>query len=344
MIVQIGPYPPPIGGRSIYVKRLKDILDKNNINNEVWTNSNISSINGVKKYRNREILFRFLKNKKDIDIIHMNQAGRINYIYFGMLNLFFGKKITKIITMHSDCRGIFKGFWGKVLKFALNTNDYIICVKKGDKELLEANGVNVKIIEENAYLNPIINIESLPIDIETFIENKDFIISGNASSLDSLYSIEELINMMYLLKKNYKSIGLVFLIPQITDKKELDRLEKIIKDKNLKGEILLYYKSKIDFSSLILKSNLTIRPTKRDGYGISIAESISLNVPVLASDACERAEGTILFQNYNYDDMLEKTKNIIDNYNYYLKKVKEVSIKDASETILNLYQHKIIKR
>ncbi|MDU1055297.1 glycosyltransferase [Clostridium baratii] len=341
MIIQIGPYPPPIGGISIYIKRLKEILDKLNIENEVWTNTYVKEKYGVKVYRNREILFKVLNYKKNIDIIHINQAGRKNKIYFGILNLFFGKKIRKIITMHGDCTGLFDGFLGEIAKYTLNTFDVIICVKKGDKDLLQKNGIRTCIIEENAYINPI-KFEKLPNKIEEFILKKDFIISSNASSLDNLYSIEEIIIMVYKLKKIYfnKNIGLVFLIPQIDDIKEFKRLNDVIKKLNLQDDILLYSEEKVEFSSLILKSDLTIRATKEDGYGVSIPESISLNTPVLASDACKRAEGTVLFKNYDYDDMLEKTKNIIDNYDYYLRKVKEIKIKDASETILNLYKNK----
>ena len=51
MIVQIGPYPPPIGGVSMHIKRMKERLDSNRIQNEVWDISrvkkNISNIKNI---------------------------------------------------------------------------------------------------------------------------------------------------------------------------------------------------------------------------------------------------------------------------------------------------------
>lgn len=47
---------------------------------------------------------------------------------------------------------------------------------------------------------------------------------------------------------------------------------------------------------LIARSDVFLRPTTHDGDSISVREALALGVPCVASDVCERPEGTRLFQ------------------------------------------------
>ena len=77
----------------------------------------------------------------------------------------------------------------------------------------------------------------------------------------------------------------------------------------------------------ILKSvDCFVRPTSTDSYGISVAEAINVGVPSIASDVCEREEGTIIFKSRDIDDFCKKLQKIKKNNkvktnsrNYYLK-------------------------
>lgn len=57
---------------------------------------------------------------------------------------------------------------------------------------------------------------------------------------------------------------------------------------------------------LFKQSDLMIRPTYSDCYGISIAESLYFDSPAIASAVCDRPEGTVLFKNRDTDDLYKK--------------------------------------
>ena len=49
------------------------------------------------------------------------------------------------------------------------------------------------------------------------------------------------------------------------------------------------------FNYVLGHSNLYVRPTLKDSFGIACADAISFGVPVVASDVCQRANGVIKF-------------------------------------------------
>ena len=56
----------------------------------------------------------------------------------------------------------------------------------------------------------------------------------------------------------------------------------------------------------LAKADLYLRCTLSDTFGASVAESLSLQVPVVASDVCERPSGTIIFKMDDFQDLLRK--------------------------------------
>jgi glycosyltransferase involved in cell wall biosynthesis len=56
-----------------------------------------------------------------------------------------------------------------------------------------------------------------------------------------------------------------------------------------------------------------IRPTYNENFGISVAEALYCQVPVVASNVCMRPRGTILYQAANLPDLVSKTTQILQN-------------------------------
>lgn len=339
MIVQVGAFPPPIGGISIFIKRTKDLLDKMDIDNEVWSNlTNEYNINNVKSVKLKTLPFYYIKNRKKIDVIHINLTGTKEKIFVSYLNFILKKNCKKLISIHGNVNDLLKDKkrCKKLIK-ALNRFDNIICVKTGDKNILKEMGVYTNIIEMNAFIKPI-NYCELPIEINEFIDKKDLIISSNASSVNEIYGIKDCVKLILDLKLKLKNkkIGLVLLIPQVDDYVKLNEIIKYIKINKLEDEILIYTGT-IDFCSVIVKSNLVVRATKIDGYGVSLAEAISLNIPALASNVCQRPKGTEIYNVNNYDEFLEKAYDILENNDKYINYIKNIEIEDCFYKLKNLY-------
>lgn len=347
MIVQVGPYPEPIGGISIYIKRMKRFLDDNGIKNEVWDISGISkNVNGVKNKRLRHIPLSHFFNK-EIELIHYNICGNQPKKFIGLFNEFLLKNRKKILTIHGDCRGLFNEDDKYIIK-ALNTFNVIICVKSGDKEYLDNEGINTKIYEIPAFVlpQPIID-DKIPIEVNNFISQHKFIITANASSIRfyngyDLYGIDMCIELMIDLKKkfNNREIGFIFCLPDINDTKYFEKMEKMIRQNDIK-EDFLFVNKKTELYPIIKKSHLFIRPTITDGDALSIRESIKYNVPVITSDVVKRPEGTILFKTRDLEDLFNKTNEVICNYNMHKRKIKNIEIKDNAVKILEIYKEVI---
>lgn len=349
MIVQVGPYPQPIGGVSIYIKRMKSYMDLLGIENEVWDLSNINKdIKGVTNIRFRYIPFKYLF-RKDINLIHYNISDISYKNYIGIFNRLLFKKRKKILTIHGESKDLFTHkrllmHNHNIMVRSLNSFDVIICVKSGDKEFLCSKGITKPIYEVPAFIYPTERdvMGPIPEYILDFIRSKNFIISANASLIQfydnkDLYGIDMCINLMEKLNENKENVGLVFCLPDINNTLYYDELKKLIIDKGIENNFL-FVNEKMELCPIIKKSHLFIRPTNNDGYGVSIAEAIYYGVPAIASDVCERPEGTILFRSRDMDDLYNKTKDVIDNYDSAKEKLKTISFEDNAAKLLKIYE------
>jgi glycosyltransferase involved in cell wall biosynthesis len=343
MIVQVGPYPEPIGGVSIYIKRMKQYLDLKGIVNEVWDLSSVNKdIQGVTNIRFRDVPFKYLF-RKDINLIHYNICG-INYkLYIGLFNKLFFRRRKKILTIHGESKDLFNITTGLIIK-SLNSFDAIICVKSGDKEYLCTKGINKPIYEIPAFIFPVADDETgaIPQYILDFINSKNFIICANASSIQfydnkDLYGIDMCIDLTEKLKKSGWDVGMVFCIPQINNTQYFNKLKNIIKDKKIESKFL-FVNEKMELYPIIKRSNLFLRPTNNDGYGVSIAEAIYSNIPAIASDVCVRPQGSIVFKSRDMEDLYNKTVNVIENYEMFKEKLKNIKFEDNAKKILKIYE------
>ena len=55
------------------------------------------------------------------------------------------------------------------------------------------------------------------------------------------------------------------------------------------------------FQSILASSDIYVRPTEKDSYGVAVVEALNLGLTVLASDACERVLGVHTFNRYDMD-------------------------------------------
>ena len=348
MIVQVGPYPEPIGGVSIYIKRMKLYMDSLNILNEVWNLSNKNkNIKNVTNIRFRYVPFKYLF-RKNIKLIHYNIPGISYKIYIGLFNKLFFKKRKKVLTIHGDSKDLFKHKWVFVsnqfiMKKSLNSFDTIICTKSGDKKYLLTKGINRPIYELPAFIFPFEDENSIiPKYVLDFIKGKSFIISANASLIQfynnqDLYGIDMCVELIEKLNKDRENVGMIFCIPCINNTQYFNMIKKIIIDKKLKNDFL-FVNEKMELYPIIKRSQLFIRPTNTDGDAVSIREALHFKIPVVASDVCVRPKGTLLFKTRDINDLYNKTSYVIRNYELVKEKLKEINSEDNAGKLLEIYR------
>jgi glycosyltransferase involved in cell wall biosynthesis len=87
--------------------------------------------------------------------------------------------------------------------------------------------------------------------------------------------------------------------------------KKNFKTKN--NNEMLFVGNYIDFSSLIKRSNVVVRPTRSDGDALTVRESLHFDTPIIASDCSVRPKGTILFNTGDEKDLMNKIYSVYQN-------------------------------
>lgn len=312
-ILIIGPIAPPIGGVSIHISRLADLIKKD------FELDFIDESREIKKnyFNLRSLHFlRYFTKIKNSNLLYIHSGKNILRIFHLLAGKIFGKKI--ILTIHSFKTGTSKIiclFNGKIYKLA-NT---IIVVNSEIKERLSLP--EKKTIVKEAFIPPNIQEEpELPKNIQEIIsqnkkkENK--IICANASRLEfhnnqDLYGLDQCLEVAERLFKKKIKFYFIFVVSSI--EKNSDKFYKYksqINERHLQSNFLLT-NEKLSFVKLMEQADIVVRPTNTDGDSITIREAVFFKKPVLASNIVKRPEGVHLFRTRDIDDFEKKITKLI---------------------------------
>jgi len=113
------------------------------------------------------------------------------------------------------------------------------------------------------------------------------------------------------LKKDFPDIGFIFVLADEQRNEKYINTMKELSSKLYIENNFYFLTGQKEMWPLFKESDLMVRPTYSDGYGISIAEALYFNSHAIASKVCDRPEGTILFENRNVEDLYEKSLLIL---------------------------------
>lgn len=313
--IHIGPFPPPVGGISVYLYRLSKIERNSHF-------IDIKQFKNHKKFRIWIIKQIFSFKKKNF-IYHSHSLNfRLYFFILSYLSIHSFSLVIHGISLINQYEQS-NGFLKFMIKQMLNKAKFIQVINPDYKKFIRNIGVkNKSIIVKNAFLPPPAEEESTIIksyenELKKFLENKHPILVANAYSLvfynnTDLYGLDLCVDLVKLLKKDYPELGFIFALAD--EKGNISYLTKM-KEKitNLKINYNFYFMTgHKELWPIFKRVDLMIRPTFIDGYGVSVAEALYFNCPAIASNVCQRPEGTILFKNRDLEDLYEKCKNILN--------------------------------
>lgn len=313
----IGPYPPPLGGVSVYIYRSKKRLESMGVEAEVIDFSRMSRYEKIKFL----LITSFLS--PSYHTFHLD-----GFKFPLMLMLIFRPFKSHIILHHHSIRRLdnLSRIQKWIARIFVKKIDECIMVGAHLKDGYVKNNLQLpkKITIQSPFVPPPMEDEQKIMDTYSY-ETKKFIaqanplIVGNASVITfhngfDLYGLDISIKMVDKLKEKYKDIGLIFALAEIGDEGYFNEIKKEIKLSGLENNIHFITGQK-ELWPLFKHANLMVRPTYSDGYGISIEEALYLECPAVASDVCKRPEGTVLFKNRNLDDFITKVENSIGQMN-----------------------------
>jgi len=228
-------------------------------------------------------------------------------------------KSQKLVMIHSE-RFIYRLNWvsRKLTGLILGCYDQLILVSEAQKQeigaRIELTGVKHVAIE-SPFLPPDFStklaiLSKMPSSLNDFIQNHAPVISCIVTrKIDwqgqDLYGADLALGSFRRLKQDYSRAGLILVIG---DKSGYEDLSENLKE-NPGVYLLVGWEQEV--WPLIGETDLLIRPTRSDSFGISIMEALSLGVPVVASDVCVRPNGAILFKNGDEHDLYMKIKLVL---------------------------------
>jgi len=358
----IGPYPPPIGGISMHVQRLKERLERAGIQFTIYdlgTPKKEQEKNVVPVEKTKTWLLSLLFHACDQKIIHLNVGSSWPLrVYFGLILCPFKRK-KYIVTWHGNditwpyavsclrkpASGVKARFITWLVINSFKHADFVICVNPKGRDLLVSKGIKPDRVDViPTFIPPIVkeeDIAEIPKGVWDFIDSHNPVISANAFKISfynnqDLYGIDMCIDLCANLKRYYPKIGFVFCLPDIGDYEYFNKMKQRIAEKGIENNFL-FITRQYQFYPFLMKSDVFVRPTNTDGDAVSLREALYFKIPSVASDAVPRPEGTIVFKSRDVNDFTLKVKDVLDNYQEHKKRMEEVELENNAKRLIEVY-------
>lgn len=297
----VGPYPPPYGGISIHIYRIKMILDESCISYRIYNHGYVSADH---VHSTSKSLFwyagYFFKEKGKL--IHFHQFFTFHYFYYFFVSLFTKSKL--IITVHEEKMLYQNSLVRFVILVLLKNTRYHLLITVSKKLSAYWDKQNISNLWLPAYAPPFLKgYKKLELD-----DRREFFMYS-VWKLEPLigakiYNVEMAFKFLQLVKAKYK---MLFLIGSKEESSE-EYLKRLIDKYHLEDSVFVFFeKQLVDY---LPNCKFILRTNNEDGYGVSLQEALDLNVPAIATDVCERPKGTILFKKNDIGDLLYKVDNM----------------------------------
>lgn len=283
----IGRMPPPIGGVTVHVKRLKQSLRRTGLHFDFCDPGSTSL---------PEIL-RNIATHHTIHIHFSNPAAQVLLAVFCRLTF---KKL--IITYHGRW-----GRYGPLANWAVKLSAYLahVPIVQERASMTQALGCNARARQVSTYI-PDPETIPLPHQLQRTIESRrscyqaTFCTNAWNVTFDKngheIYGISEMIARF----ANYPEYQLLISDPSGNYRSYIENSTPHIPIN------MLFISELHDFKSILLLSDAFIRNTTTDGVSLSIHEARDLGIPILASAAVERPPFCSIFPDFSKADLKEK--------------------------------------
>lgn len=343
-LLQISSYPPPHAGWGVRVRYLKKGLEEKGYQClvlNVGKSRKIKNDEYICVYNFPDYVFKVLKYSLMGFRIHAHMNGDspkgfILSLTAGVIGLFSGKKL--ILTFHAgpiqrffpieQSRILFPVFY---LIFLLAKK--IICNNQAVKERIQEYGVpDSKIFPIPAFSQQYLryNPVSLPDDLDRFFGD-NYPVIFSYIRLRNEFDLETLLSGIQILSRGNPKFGVIICgttgsIDEDAKLKFYSSLKSLYIEKSV---YLVDDLSHDGFLTVLKRSALYLRTPQKDGVASSVLESLSLQVPVVASENGSRPQGVITYQAGDPEDLAEKVNWLMNNYSEVKKNIYPPKIEDT---------------
>ena len=315
-VLIFGPVPPPAGGISIHIARLKHLI-QNDFSIDFIDESCVIKQDyfSIKSFNP----FIYLKKISSADILFIQTGGSHLRKFHILIGKLFLKKI--IVTVHGYSKVkklpflLIDSLFFQLCNKIILVNPYIF------KRLYLSRS---KCVFQHAFIPPIMLEEiDLPYYINDWFDlskqKRNIILCANASRLnifekEDLYGLDMCIEVTKRLVSNGYSVSCIYTVSSLENCDELFlKYQQSIIELNLQENFLLL-NGIFSFPKIIDNADIVLRPTNADGDAITIREALFLGKSILASDIVQRPQGTLLFKTRDHDDFYLQLSSLLNGF------------------------------
>lgn len=303
----VGPFPPPVGGNSVHVKRLRDLLgDEFEVRVlDPYGASDLPDQGNVVRFgppgiiagcRLAQALFG-----SNPELVHIHISAMNRFLLIApLLLLTTTRSRVRVVSIHSgtfsqslSASPTYRQFFAKLV---LDRFDRIVTVNHEQRNLLERflrPGVSKKIETIPAFIpehraKPSARVREL---VNKLPSRKHTVITSG--SVDPIYGLESVAQACGPLP----SVRLIVCVyGRYSESYNLELKAVCRKFDNI---TVVEGFGEEEFNQLLELSDAFVRATDRDGDSIAVREALGKGLAVVASDAAQRPPGTVL---YRYGD------------------------------------------
>ncbi len=302
--VLIGPFPPPLGGVSVFLSRYARSLRR-----QGHTVEAIDFAKGERRDRWRTLTRLLVAPGRAI--FHLNTYEP--RLMAALLARPFGKRVVfmdhsgrQVRTLSPRRRWLMQRFLDRV--------DECVLVGPHLREHYDAAGLrlpaNTRV--QPAYLPPPAEDEAGIVATYTpetlaFVAQAHPLIIANAFRLRvldgvDLYGFDLCVRLLDRLRATHSAAGLLLALADIGDHEHFEALRAEIRARGLEAHVH-FMTDQRELWPLFARADLFLRPTSSDGDAVSIREALHLGCATVASDVCARPRGVAVFRSRDLDDL-----------------------------------------
>ena len=322
-VALVGPYPPPFGGISVAIQRLKILLEEQGVVCHAYDTSNtLKQVPGVTSIHGQRLWYlRHLLTARE-DIIHYQDSSWRGRTWIGLLPWrartivsIQGNSLVDSWTQGGALRQV-------LIRTALRRTSFVILSNPDYVQFARSLGVAEKRMAViPAFIPPVPNDKddyAISSEVWLFCRTHTPLLLANGAIAfyqgEDLYGVDLLIELVRALKDRHPHIGLVFPMRPFAGESEQAYwrvLQARIEAYSLTDNIHWIMEGVPAMHPLLRACHAFLRPTNTDGDAVSVREAIHFQIPVVASDASPRPAGTVLFRSRDVDDFIKQTERVL---------------------------------
>jgi glycosyltransferase involved in cell wall biosynthesis len=319
----VSAWPPPYGGVSVEVLRLRPLLDRRGVDfviyNAVSSSGDGCRVIPVGRWRRLWTPLFLLTGREPA--IYLMSERVIVWILGALASRWRGKRV--LVQLRSAAlldkilpRALPRG----CARFALRHLTGVVCVNRALVEAVRTLGVEPSRIHYSpAFLPPADPRQERAMvapAVWTFVGAHRPIIAANGRVEwyrgQDLYGFDLLVELAARLKPDYPGLGIVVCLWEHGPHEDsyLQDLRRHAARSGVADHILFNPERGV-FVPVLDAADVFVRPTNTDGDAVSVREALALGVPAVASDVVERPAGARLFRNRDLDDLEAKVRRAL---------------------------------